>query len=124
MNKILICEDDADLRNIIKMGLSHEFQVVEAENGKIGLEMIAEEKPDLVLLDILMPKMDGFALLKELRSKDSTKELPVIMLTNVAFDEGKLKALLDLNASSYILKSEMKMEEIISKIHQALNFPR
>ena len=124
MNKILICEDDADLRNIIKIGLSHEFQVVEAENGKIGLEMIAEEKPDLVLLDILMPKMDGFALLKELRSKDSTKELPVIMLTNVAFDEGKLKALLDLNASSYILKSEMKMEEIISKIHQALNFPR
>ena len=124
MNKILICEDDADLRNIIKMGLSHEFQVVEAENGKMGLEMIAGEKPDLVLLDILMPKMDGFVMLQKLRSDDVTKNLPVIMLTNVAFDEGKLKALLDLNASSYILKSEMKMEEIISKIHQALNFPR
>ena len=124
MNKILICEDDADLRNIIKIGLSHEFQVVEAENGKMGLEMIAGEKPDLVLLDILMPKMDGFVMLQKLRSDDVTKNLPVIMLTNVAFDEGKLKALLDLNASSYILKSEMKMEEIISKIHQALNFPR
>ena len=121
MKKILICEDEADLRDIMKIGLSKEFQVIEAENGNMGLEMVAKEKPDLVLLDIIMPEMDGLAMLQKLRASDMGKDLPVIMLTNVAFDDVKVKTLVDLNASSYVLKSDMKMEDLIFKINQAIS---
>lgn len=80
--KILIVEDEPNVRNFVKVYLEFEgYQVVEAKNGKEGLEQVKAEQPDLVVTDIMMPEMDGVTFYKTLRQDEKTKSLPVIVLT-------------------------------------------
>lgn len=80
--KILMVEDEADIREAVQASLkSRGYTVITAADGEEGLRKIRSEKPDLVLLDIVMPKIDGWQVLKTIRSDEATRELPVVMLT-------------------------------------------
>ncbi len=82
--KILIIEDDAEIVDIIKLTLENEgFETVEANDGVEGTEKARSEKPDCIILDVLMPKQDGLTTFGDLQADDGTKDIPVIMLTSV-----------------------------------------
>lgn len=81
MKKILIVDDDKNIRNILEIALEEEWMVVAASSGEEALELAANEQPDLILLDRMMPGMDGLTTLKELRLRSATQSVPVIFLT-------------------------------------------
>lgn len=86
--KILVCDDERHIVRLIQVNLERQgWQVVTAYDGKEGLEKVASEKPDLLVLDVMMPYMDGFEVLKTLRKDPATEKLPVIMLTAKAQDK-------------------------------------
>jgi two-component system alkaline phosphatase synthesis response regulator PhoP/two-component system response regulator VicR len=86
--KIVVCDDERHIVRLIQVNLEKEgYNVVTAFDGKEGLELIKAEKPDLVVLDVMMPYMDGFEVLKNLRRESQTENLPVIMLTAKAQDK-------------------------------------
>ena len=91
------------------------YQVVSSDNGKDGLELVKAEKPDLLLLDLLMPVMDGFEVLQELQSTHLIKSLPVIALTNLGQDEDKKKAIA-LGAKYFFVKSATNLDDLIALI--------
>ncbi|MCX6721345.1 MAG: response regulator [Candidatus Staskawiczbacteria bacterium] len=122
-NKILIVEDDEDFVWIVIQGLLKEnFSVVSASNGQEGLEMIKKEKPDLVLLDILMPIMDGLTMLEELRhGGEYEKNLPVILLTNLsANSEDIIKKVAETGPAHYIVKVNFPVKQIVEKVKELL----
>lgn len=105
IKKILLVDDEPDFRTVFKAILENkEYKVVTASNADDGLKIAIEEKPDLILLDILMPDKDGIAALKELKSMDTTKNIPVVMLT-VKGDIKSRDESLKLGARDYILKT-------------------
>ncbi|HEY0865915.1 MAG TPA: response regulator [Fimbriimonas sp.] len=86
--KVLVCDDERHIVRLIQVNLERQgYQVVTAYDGKEGLEKIRAEKPDIVVLDVMMPYMDGFEVLKNLRREPETEALPVIMLTAKAQDK-------------------------------------
>ena len=86
--KILVCDDERHIVRLIQVNLERQgWNVVTAYDGKEGLEKISSEKPDLIVLDVMMPYMDGFEVLKSIRKEPSTEKLPVIMLTAKAQDK-------------------------------------
>ena len=86
--KILVCDDERSIVRLIQVNLERQgWQVVTAYDGKEGLEKILAEKPDICVLDVMMPYMDGFEVLKNLRREPSTQKLPVVMLTAKAQDK-------------------------------------
>lgn len=86
--KILVCDDERHIVRLIQVNLEKQgYQVVTAYDGKEGLEKVKAEKPDLLVLDVMMPYMDGFEVLKTLRREPETESLPVIMLTAKAQDK-------------------------------------
>jgi len=104
MKKILIADDRYEVVELVKATLEGEdYQVIDASDGKEALEKIKREKPDLVLLDIIMPKMDGFEVLSEVKKDPKTKEIPIIMLTakGQKLDKDKGRRL---GAQDYIVK--------------------
>ena len=101
--KILVVEDNRDLREYIKDILSDYYQCFEAENGEKGLELAENEDIDLILSDVMMPKMDGFEFCKQLKSSPKTSHLPVLLLTARSEDADKIKGL-EFGADDYILK--------------------
>lgn len=104
MNKVLIVEDEQDIReNIAEIFRLSKYKVFEAENGKIGLDVAIETKPDIVVSDILMPEMDGFALLEKLKTNPATDYIPVILLTAKTMMDSKLQGL-KIGADDYITK--------------------
>jgi signal transduction histidine kinase/DNA-binding response OmpR family regulator/ligand-binding sensor domain-containing protein len=100
---VLIVEDNADVRNYVRGFLEKEFDIVEAVNGKEGLEKARETGLDLVISDVMMPVMDGVQLCRELKADDRTSHIPVILLTSKATTEGKLEGL-EIGADDYIIK--------------------
>lgn len=118
--KVLIIEDDmltADA--LLKRCQSENFDVVRAKNGEEGLKIALAEHPDLILLDIIMPVMDGVTTLKNLRKDDWGKDAKVMILTNL--DDGKkvMEAVVN-NTFDYLIKSDWKIEDIIEKIKSKL----
>lgn len=81
MRKILIVDDDKNIRNILEIALEEEWTVVAASSGEEAVELATKEQPELILLDRMMPGMDGLSTLKELRSREATESVPVIFLT-------------------------------------------
>ncbi len=117
---ILIVEDDAFLSNIYKTKFEFEnFKVTTAENGEVGLVEAKKKQPDLILLDILMPKMDGFTFLEELKKEKSIQNIPVILLTNLGQKDDVQKGL-DLGAKDYIIKAHFKPSEVLEKVRKVL----
>lgn len=100
---ILIVEDDIDIRLFISLGLSENYQVVEAVNGKDGLEKAREYVPDLVVTDLMMPVLDGIALCRELKTRPESSHIPVVMLTSKTSVESQLEGL-QIGADDYITK--------------------
>lgn len=118
--KILIIEDEETLQRAMKEFLEEEnFEVVTAMDGQSGIEVAGVELPDLILLDIILPKKDGYQVLSELRSEPKTQKIPVILLTNLESPEDIQKAF-EKGATTYLVKSDYKLEDIAKKIKDAL----
>ncbi len=110
--KILIVEDDAMISGMYKTRLEQEgYIVVVAENGSQGLEVAIREKPNLILLDVMMPQIDGFSLLQELRLQESFRKTPIIMLTNLGTTEDKEKGE-KFGATDYLVKANLTPAEV------------
>lgn len=123
MAKILIVEDESDLREALVDKLTREgFDAREARNGEEGLELALKEHPDLILLDIVMPKMDGMTMLKRLREENEWgKKVHVILLTNLsATDEKIIKAMMENEPSYYLVKSDWKIGDVVKKVKETL----
>jgi|SRR3989344_3218204 len=120
METILIIEDDAFLRELISKKLSSAgFTPLDAIDGETGLEKAREEKPSLILLDLLLPVQDGFEVLSKLKQNPKTSSVPVIILSNLGQKEDVDKGL-SLGASDYLIKAQFTPEEIIVKVKEAL----
>ncbi|MDP2910546.1 MAG: response regulator [bacterium] len=119
--KILIIEDDQLLRKIISRKLKKEkYKVIEATDGEEGLRSAQLENPDLILLDLVLPEIDGFEVLARLKKNPNASEIPVIILSNLG-DEEKVEAGLKLGAVDYLIKAQLNPGDIINKIKKVLN---
>ena len=117
---ILIIEDDTFLSNIYKTKFDMEgFKISTSENGKVGLADVKKKKPDIILLDILLPKMDGFAVLEALKADAEVKNIPVILLTNLGQKDDVEKGL-ELGAVDYLIKAHFKPSEVVDKVKKVL----
>lgn len=118
--KIAVVEDDKFLRKVYESKLPKEgFLVVSAGDGKAGLELIKKEKPDLVLLDLIMPIMTGFEVLESLKADTKSKMPKVIVLSNLGQDEDIARSK-ELGAADFLIKSNLSIKEIVEKIKQYL----
>jgi len=118
--KILIVEDESALQGAMQEFLLAEgFDVIVASDGEVALQLIKKEMPDMILLDIVLPKKDGFEVLAEIKKDEKTNKIPVILLTNLERIDDVEKAFA-LGASTYLVKSNYKLEEIVEKIRQSL----
>lgn len=114
--KILIIEDDVSMLNVYAKVLTFEgFKVESAEDGEKGVEKAKAEKPDLILLDIMMPRKSGFQVLEELKKDDETKAIPVILLTNLS-SESVINEAFTLGAAGYLVKSQTPNDTLVSEI--------
>jgi DNA-binding response OmpR family regulator len=115
--KILVVEDEAPLRNAVSDILTFEgFQVFQAKNGQEGLDIALKEHPDLTLLDLMMPIMDGLIMLEKLRSdKDWGKTAAVILLTNIN-DPDKVAQATSAGSYDFLVKSDWNIEDVVKKI--------
>lgn len=118
--KVLIIEDDVMISSMYKTKLEQDgYTVVTADNGSEGLEKAGVEKADIILLDVIMPQLDGFTVLEELRGKMGVK-VPIIMLTNLGTDEDKTKGG-QLGATDYIVKSSVTPAQVSELVAKNLN---
>ncbi|MEI6042309.1 MAG: response regulator [bacterium] len=123
-NLLLIVEDEKILSKTMNEKFSQEgYSVIQAYDGVQGLKLAKQNHPDLILLDLLMPKMDGMSMLKELRNDIWGKKVPVIILTNLsANDEDRLKAVVELEPTYYFEKVDKGLEEIVETIKDRLAY--
>ena len=113
---ILLVEDDEFLAELYATKLSLEgYEVIAAVDGKRGLKLAQEKHPTLILLDIILPKLDGFEVLTELKQSDATKDIPVILLTNLSQRE-EVQRGLRLGAADYLIKAHFMPSEVVKKI--------
>lgn len=118
---ILIIEDEETLQRTLSEYLEENgFITFSALDGEKGLELTKQKKPDLIILDIILPKKDGFKVLEEIKKDKETKNIPVILLTNLESIEDIQKAF-DKGATTYLVKSEYKLEDIVKKINETLS---
>jgi DNA-binding response OmpR family regulator len=118
---VLLVEDDGFLANIYKTKFEMEgFKVSVSDNGEIALTDIKKKEPDIVLLDILLPKLDGFAVLEKVKADPQTKDIPVILLTNLGQKDDVDRGL-QLGAVDYLIKAHFKPSETVEKVKKALN---
>ena len=120
MTKILVVEDEEILRTALGEELKQEgFTVVDAKDGIEGLEKASSENPDLILLDLVMPRLDGIATLRQLKENTGTQNIPVVILTNLS-DYDKVSDALSLGAMDYLVKANYRLEELVTKIKAVL----
>jgi len=121
MKKILVVEDELAYLKLLNSQLTEKgYTVIEAINGKIGLEKAKKENPDLILLDIRMPVMDGMAMLDLLRKEETGKKTKVIMLTNLEADDKILRDVLKDQPTYYFVKSNIQFNDLLEKIKELL----
>lgn len=120
MNRILIVEDEEFLMRALKDNLESEGCATDtAANADEAMERIKRERPNLILLDLLMPKKDGFYVLEEVKKNPEWKLIPVIVLSNLGGD-AEIKRALEMGADDYFVKSQHPIEEVIEKIKEYL----
>jgi len=117
---ILLIEDEEMLANMYETKFQNEgYNIMKALDGESGLKLAQESKPDIILLDIIMPKMDGFSVLRSLKENDKTKNIPVVLLTNLGQDED-IKKGNQMGASGYLVKANLTPAEVIKKVQEYL----
>jgi DNA-binding response OmpR family regulator len=121
---VLIVEDDLALRKVLVEKLTDEgFRILEAADGAQGIEIALESRPNLILLDIFMPKMDGISMLSRLRSADAWgKHVTVIVLTN-STDADTIAKVAGYGATDFLIKSEWSLEALVARIRERLAAP-
>lgn len=118
--KILVIEDEKFLKKIYQTKLTLEgFIPILASNGEEGIEAIKKEKPDLILLDLIMPVKTGFEVLEEIKKNKNLKSIPVIVASNLGQEDDR-KRVLELGAKEFIIKSDSTIQGIIDKIRTYL----
>lgn len=118
--KIAIVEDDLAISQMYRLKFEAEgYEVAVAENGQVGLEVIEDFRPDVVLLDMMMPQMNGDEVLKNVRGQEWGQEMPVLILTNMGKEEAS-KSLSGLNVHSYIVKAEMTPKQVAERVKEVL----
>ncbi len=116
--KLLIVEDEQDIRELYSEILREEgYEVTEAWDGQVGLKEALSGKFDLILLDIMLPKVDGLHILKEIKKKPELSKTPVILLTNLGAD-AVIKEAFTLGAEAYIIKSEYTPDQVINEVNK------
>ncbi|HBI17314.1 MAG: Two component transcriptional regulator, winged helix family [Candidatus Moranbacteria bacterium GW2011_GWF2_34_56] len=119
--RVLIIEDDLTLRNVLAEFLGSEgFLVGVASDGEEGINMIKSYNPDIVLLDIILPKKNGFEVLKEVRDNEGKLSVPFVLLTNLGSLDDIEKAL-ELGATTYLVKGDYQVREIVEKVKEILS---
>jgi len=117
---ILIIEDDEFFRDLVdKKLISEGFDVAKAVDGEEGIKKIKEEKPDLILLDLLLPNIDGFEVLERIKKDPATASIPVIILSNLGQKEEVEKGL-EFGAADFLIKAQFTSDEIIEKVKNVL----
>ncbi len=120
MKKILFIEDAPDFQKEVGEALKlEEFEILAALDGEAGLELIKKEKPDLILLDLILPKKDGFTVLKEMKEDENLKDIPVIVLTNLE-GMGDVEKAMSLGATTYLVKANYELDDVVTKIKKTL----
>jgi CheY-like chemotaxis protein len=118
---ILVVEDDHQLRKALVITLQEQgYKVISAHHGEAGLKLALSEQPNLLILDVLMPKLNGHELLKQLRKHPSGRHIPVIVLTNDASPES-IREATDSGAPAYFSKASTSLSEIIDVVGYHLN---
>jgi DNA-binding response OmpR family regulator len=121
IKKVLIVEDEESLMGAVSQKFKDQpFEVLKAVDGSEALRIALEAHPDLILLDIVMPKIDGLSMLKSLREDDWGKGAKVIMLTNLNSSD-KMNEAKKLNVNDYLVKTDCKIEDILNKVLEELN---
>lgn len=114
---ILIVEDEKPFSNILEARFLDEgFEVIKADDGEKGLDMAITHKPDIILLDLLMPNMDGKTMLKRLREAPECKTIPVLVLTNAGEIENIRETQFYSDAAEFLIKSNVTLDEIVEKV--------
>lgn len=114
--KVFIVEDEEILLTALSEELKQTgFEVVGAKDGVEGVEKATSEQPDLILMDLVMPRLDGLGALKQLKAADVTKNIPVMILTNLS-DYDKISEALSSGAMDYLVKANYRLEELVAKI--------
>lgn len=117
---VLIVEDEADLREAVTTALTYEgFTVLSAPDGEAGLAVALKEKPNLILLDITMPKMDGLEVLRALRADEWGKDVQVVVMT-ASDDLGKVAEVVEAGGNEYIVKTDISLAGIVLKVKEKL----
>ncbi|MFZ2188881.1 MAG: response regulator [Candidatus Moraniibacteriota bacterium] len=120
MTKILIAEDEPTLHRALAEFLTEEgFETISAFDGEEAVVLAKSKKPDLILLDIILPKKDGYEVLDELKSDEKIQKVPIVLLTNLESAENIQKAF-DKGATTYLVKSNYKLEDVVKKIKEVL----
>ena len=116
MKTILVVEDESALQKAMSDVLTQEgFEVVSALDGEAGLRLAQEKKPNLILLDLILPTMNGFEVLEALKKDATTRSIPVIVLTNLE-DMKNIQKAVDLGATTYLVKANYSLEEVLEKV--------
>lgn len=124
MSKILIIEDDANLVELYETKFSMEkYEVVTASDGEQGIEKAMKEQPTVILLDILMPNVNGFEVLKELKDHKETKDIPVLVYTNLGSSDSdeKRELAFSLGAADYLVKALHEPDSIVERVNELLS---
>lgn len=121
MPKIVCAEDDKMISTSLVEGFTQAgFEVTPAYDGEEALAKIREVKPDVVLLDIMMPKLDGIGVVWEMKADSEIAKIPLVMLTNLS-DPTTVSKILEAGVTDYLLKSEQSIDQIVEKVQEVMN---
>ncbi len=121
MKKILLIEDDPFLSEMyIDKFVQSGFQIKVATDGKEGINKVKSSRPDLILLDVVLPKMDGFEILRELKKDSKLEKIPVILLTNLG-QKNEIEKGMSLGAEEYIIKAHFTPTAVVVKVKEVLD---
>lgn len=116
---ILVVEDDPILKNLLGHTFAGRYQTLYAGDGNEAIALFETHHPELILLDLMLPTMDGFAVLESIRAREDGKNVPIIVVSNLGQDSDKERAL-GLGATKYLVKAEVDVDEIIATIEATL----
>ena len=119
--KILFIEaEPASQKALANAFVREGFEIIQALDGETGLRLAKQKKPDLVLLDLILPRMDGFEVLRKLQQDQETKLIPVIVLTNLE-GMGEVQKVIELGVRDYLVKTNYKLDELVEKVKATLS---